>query len=163
MTPLRVVSGEKGRSGFCKHHGKRTHPATLNRDLGPWRAGAQSSTQDQHKHRDTIQFFPTQTEFCNGRKQELCNRSSKQRKRAGPQRLLKLNMKYGNHKGTSYLILPCPSSLPWAHISPPRFISSTVHFLNVLYGPRKHKNPVKSKEQKRFGFNKGSGWIGRKK
>lgn len=72
-------------------------------------------------------------------------------------------MKYGNHKGTSYLILPCPSSLPWAHVSPPRFISSTVHFLDVLYCPRKTKNPVKSREQEKFGFNKGSGWIGGKK
>lgn len=133
-----------------------------NRDLGPWRAGARSSPQHQHKHRDTIQFFPTQIKLCNARKQELCNRSSKQRRRAGPLRLLKLNMKHRNHRGTSYLILPCPSSPPWAHISPPRFLSSTVHFLDVLHCPRKNKIPVKSRQQEKFGFNKGSGWIGEK-
>jgi len=73
---------EDGRSGYCKHHGDRTegfgtNTATLNRDLGPWRAGTWPSPQHQHKHSDTI---PTQVNLHNARKQELQNRSSKQGK-----------------------------------------------------------------------------------
>lgn len=84
MTPLRVSRKEadlatantidRGLNIFG------TNPATLNRDLGPYRAGAWPSPQHRHKHRDTIQLFPTQVNLRNARKQELYSRSSKQGK-----------------------------------------------------------------------------------
>lgn len=71
-----------------------------------------------------------------------CTTDPQNRERARPPRLLKLHVNCGNHRGTRYLILPCPSSPPWAHIPPPKFISSTVHFLDVLYCPKKKKKKI---------------------
>lgn len=69
-------------------------------------------------------------------------------------------MIYRNHRGTSSLLLPCPSSPPWAHIPPPKFISSAVCFLDC---PKNPNYPVKFRQQDESGFNKDQGRLEKKK